>query len=87
MESKAKEEADRIVDMYWDDFCPKNHFPNNNYCECNSLTERQATQCAIIHVEGIIKEINDIEVRYYTEEYSLQKLIHWQEVLTILKEK
>lgn len=83
--NKAEEEAERIVEMYWDDFCPKDHFPNNNYCECNSLTQIQAIKCALIHVEGIIDEIKKVN-KFYEEnglinsDVMIQPFAHWQEV-------
>jgi hypothetical protein len=66
MENKAREEAHRIIDMFSDG--------------ANLIFEDELIQCALIYVEGIVKEINDIEIRYYTDEYALQKIIHWQEV-------
>jgi hypothetical protein len=79
--SKEEQEAERIINLFWDDFCPKDNYPNNNFCDCNSLTQSQAIQCAIIHVEGIIKEIN----KYSNSD--LADIQGWQEVLTILRNK
>ena len=77
--SKAKDEADRLVEMYWDDFCPQNHFPNNNFCECNSLTQWQAIQCALIHVEGIIELLHHNDI--YKEMLNWDNMDdYWQEV-------
>ena len=77
--SKAKDEADRLVEMYWDDFCPQNHFPNNNFCECNSLTQRQAIKCTLIHVEGIIDEIDSMDWEFSTN-IADERREYWQEV-------
>ena len=85
--SKAKKEAERIVEMYWDDFCPKDHFPNNNYCQCNSLTQIQAIQCALIYVEGIIEALSEIKDIHVIGNSLIDEIENWQEVLTILKDK
>ena len=48
MESKVKEEAERIVEMYGE--------------VINSITSKPLKQSALIHVEGIIEALEDNQV-------------------------
>ncbi len=88
--SKEEEEANRTIEMFWDDFCPKDHFPNNNFCECNTLTQSQAIKCAIIHVKGVIQSNPTYEDPECEDDICKQVICNkpfWQEVLTILNNK
>ena len=82
MESKSKEEAGRIVEMF-----------KSSCWECGGFDT--ALSFAIIHVEGIIKENKSILNLIKTHTISSLRIAHpieWRleelhEVLTILKEK
>jgi|TARA_B110000908_G_scaffold97133_1_gene114731 hypothetical protein len=52
-----KVEAKKLVDSFYDtEYCGIKHFPNDNFCECIEMSYYQAKQCALIHVNGVIKE-------------------------------
>lgn len=49
-----KEKAEELVDkMYNSDYCPKNHIPNNNYCDCPEIGWLQAKSCAKIAADEV----------------------------------
>lgn len=69
---EAEKEAERIIEMF------------KPYAEGKAgfaLEKEQAKQCALLHVNGIIKEVNKYN---HTDLADIQG---WQEVLTILKNK
>ena len=78
---EPKEEAERIIEMY--------HLVDSSNVIADILTMRQAKQCAILHVEGIIEQMTPIiDNCYYHDEYKWIKIQdHWQEVLQIIKDK
>lgn len=76
---KEQEEANRIIELYYNtEYCPKNHFPNNRYCDCgDSMNLYQAKQCALIHVDGLI---------YFCEQMELYTSVdYWQKVKEIIQ--
>ena len=70
--SKEEEEAERIIRTYW-------------VCDVG-MTEKLAIKSAIIHVEGIMDEIQDMDWEFSTR-IAAERLEYWQEVLTILINK
>lgn len=83
--SKAEQEAEKILFDY--QFCDAS-LPFND----GIMTDKLAVICAIIHVEGIINELKKL-IGFYEDngmidsDLSCQPIAHWQEVLTILKNK
>jgi hypothetical protein len=76
---KQQEEANRIIEMF-------------DNVQGNMVNVDLSKQCAILHVEGIIKEINSF-IKFYEDnglinsDLSCQHLCYWQEVLEIIKNK
>jgi hypothetical protein len=66
MESKAREEANRIVDMFSDG--------------ANLIFENETIQCAIIHVEGIVKALSKIKDLHVIGNSLLNEIEFYQEV-------
>jgi hypothetical protein len=54
--------------------------------EAERIAEQFGQNCAIIHVEGIMDEINEMDWEFSTRIAAL-RLYYWDEVLTILKDK
>ena len=73
--SKEKEEAEGIIKMF--------NLPYSNHLD--DFTDA-LNRCAIIYVEGIIDEINEMDWEFSTR-IAAERLEYWQEVLTILKNK
>ncbi len=76
--SKEEKEAERIINEY--------------YLSPLSINKADSIECAIIHVEGIIKELKRL-IGFYEDngmvdsDLSCQPIAYWQEVLTILNNK
>jgi hypothetical protein len=75
---EPKEEAERIIEMYYSltDKCSCYEY----LCNCFTMYERKAQQCAILHVEGIVKLVSYPQTNIKRKKY-------WQEVLQIIKDK
>ena len=72
---EPKEEAERIIEMYYDTL------------DWNT-PKILAVRCALLHVEGIIEEWNSKQhYDYIAAEYITGKVLYWQEVLQIIKDK
>ena len=86
MESKAKEEADRIYNCYLHSHViitpnTKGEFISPYVSKVVGLgvMRHQAKESAIIHVDGVLSCQYDLPSKGFFK--------HWNEVLTILKEK
>ena len=87
---EPKEEAERIIEMFYnknDISVIYTDIENDTAIATGYMTYKNAKQCAILHVNGIIKELTEVDRKYYTDGYILDKLDHWQEVLQIIKDK
>tara|TARA_R110000765_G_scaffold93781_7_gene176838 strand:+ start:27168 stop:27404 length:237 start_codon:yes stop_codon:yes gene_type:complete len=78
MESKSKEEAGRIVEMF---------YPLTYTGAIKPYSNKDSLRCAIIHVEGIIDALSEIKDLHVVGNSLINEIERWQEVLTILKEK
>ena len=83
MESKAKEEAERIIFDY--QFCDASLEFNDGI-----MTKKLAVICAIIHVDGIIDNIDSMEWGLLTDvsiKSADERREFWQEVKQELNKK
>ncbi len=77
---EPKEEAERIIEMFRFNCKHTEYIDENRYKHSDTIKSINAKQCAILHVEGIVKLVSYPQTNIKRKKY-------WQEVLQIIKDK